>query len=317
MQKLWNDKYSVFLSIACLLLFACLIAGCTTTTPQPAATPAATVTVTATPVPTTAVPSTTTAAPVVVKTTATPAPTYTYKANNLVVFTAASLTGASGKLGTGFSQMYPGNTAVFNLDGTQALKTQVQNDAYADVFISASNTYTNELKNGGYFIDGTVQPLTSNYIIVILPASNPGNIKSLADLATPGKKIAMAAYSVPVGTASYTVLANLAKSTYSQDWNKSVFKNVVSYETSEPAVATKVSLGEVDAGLVYESTYAAASPGTLTAITIPQKDNYLQTYTIGILKQTKNTGASAEFENFMLSSYGQQILKDYGFRPVS
>jgi len=213
--------------------------------------------------------------------------------------------------------MYPGNTAVFNLDGTQALKTQIQNGAYADVFISASNTYTNELKNGGYFINETVKPLTSNYVIVILPSSNPGNIKSLADFATPGKKIAIAAYSVPVGTASYAALANLAKSTYSQDWNKSVFSNVVSYETSEPAVATKVSLGEVDAGLVYESTYAAASPGTLSAITIPQKDNYLQTYTIGVMKQTKNTGASLEFEDFMLSSFGQQILKDYGFRPVS
>ncbi len=317
MQKIWNDKYSVYISIACLLLFACLIAGCTTTTPQPAATPAPTGTVTAAPVPTTAVALTTTAAPTVVKMTATPVPTYTYSPSNLIVYTAASLTGASSKLGTGFSQMYPGNTAVFNLDGTQALKTQVQNGAYADVFISASNTYTNELKNGGYFITDTVKPLTSNYIIVILPSSNPGNIKSLADLAMPGKKIAIAASNVPVGTASYAVLANLAKSTYSQDWNTSVFKNVVSYETSEPAVATKVSLGEVDAGLVYESTYAAAPAGTLTAITIPQKDNYLQTYTIGILKQTKNTGASVEFENFMLSSYGQQILKDYGFRPVS
>ena len=318
MQKIWTGKCFVYISIACLLLFACLIAGCTTTTStsQPAVTPAPTGTVTATPVPT-VVPSTTTSAPAVVKTTATPAPTYTYSASNLVIYTAASLTGASGKLGTGFTRMYPGNTAVFNLDGTQALKTQVQNGAYADVFISASNTYTNELKNGGYFINETVKPLTSNYVIVILPSSNPGNIKSLADLATPGKKIAMAAYSVPVGTASYAALANLAKSTYSQDWNKSVFSNVVSYETSEPAVATKVSLGEVDAGLVYESTYAAASPGTLSAITIPQKDNYLQTYTIGVMKQTKNTGASLEFEDFMLSSFGQQILKDYGFRPVS
>jgi molybdate transport system substrate-binding protein len=213
--------------------------------------------------------------------------------------------------------MYPGNTAVFNLDGTQALKTQIQNGAYADVFISASNTYTNELKSGGYFINETVQPLTSNYVIVILPASNPGNIKSLADLATPGKKIAMAASNVPIGAVSYTALANLAKSTYGQDWNTFVFKNVVSYETSEPAVATKVSLGEVDAGLVYESTYAAASPGTLTAITIPKTDNVLQTYTIGVMKQTKHTGEAYEFENFMLSSYGQQILKDYGFRPVS
>ncbi len=321
MHKRWNDKYSAFISVVCLLLFACLVAGCTTTTSQPTATPPATAvtiqpvttTVVSTPAPTPAVPSTTTATPV----TTTPATTYTPSEKTLVVFTAASLKGASGKLGTEFSKVYPGHTAVFNLDGTQALKTQVENGAYADVFISASNTYTNTLKSEGYFIDTSVKPLTSNYVIVILPASNPGNIKTLADLAKPGIKIAMEDKTVPAGTATYAVLANLAKSTYSQDWNKSVFSNVVTYETSEPGVATKVSLGEVDAGFVYESTYTAAPKDTYRAITIPKTDNYLQTYTIGVMKQTKNPGVAQEFEDFMLSGIGQQILKDYGFRPIS
>ena len=81
--------------------------------------------------------------------------------------------------------MYPGHNVVFNLDGTQALRTQVQNGAYADVFISASNSYTTELTKGGYFIDGSVKPLTSNYVIIILPAKNPGKIQSLATLQNP------------------------------------------------------------------------------------------------------------------------------------
>jgi molybdate transport system substrate-binding protein len=213
--------------------------------------------------------------------------------------------------------MYPGHKVVFNLDGTQALKTQVQNGAYADVFISASNSYTTELTKGGYFVDGSVKPLTSNYVIVILPVKNPGHIQSLADLAKPGVKIAMEDKTVPAGTATIACLANLAKSTYSKDWNASVFSNVITYEMSEPGVATKVSLGEVDAGFVYESTYTAAPRDTYLAITIPKKDNYLQTYTIGVMKQSTSKGAATDFENFMLSTQGQQILKDYGFRPIS
>ncbi len=307
------------ISIVCaLLITATFFAGCTTTTSpstpvqtSPAiTTQPATTTVISTPAPTTAG---TPAASV----TSTPVPTYTPSEKTLIVYTAASLKGASGKLGTEFSKMYPGHTAVFNLDGTQNLKTQVENGAYADVFISASNSYTNTLKGKGYFINSTVKPLTTNYVTVILPASNPGNIQSLADLAKPGRKIAMAAYSVPIGTVSYSALANLAKSTYGQDWNTSVFRNVVTYETSEPGVATKVSLGEVDAGFVYESTYASAPAGTLKAISISKTDNVLQTYTIGVLKQTKYSGSADMFENFMLSTNGQQILKDYGFRPVS
>jgi len=327
MKKNQQGQTAIYLSgIVCgLLLLTIIIAGCTSSTPAQPATPVATPAAVVTSAPETTVPAaqatpqavSTTAAPVAVATTSTPAPVYTYSEGNVVAFTAASLKGVSPKLAAGFEQMYPGHHVVFNLDGTQALKTQVQNGAYTDVFISASNSYTTELTKGGYFVDGSVKPLTSNYVIVILPAGNPGKIQSLADLAKPGVKIAMEDKTVPAGTATIAVLANLAKSTYSQDWNTSVFKNVVTYETSEPGVATKVTLGEVDAGFVYESTYTAAPKDTYLALTIPKKDNYLQTYTIGVMKQSTSQGAAADFENFMLSTSGQQILKDYGFRPIS
>lgn len=320
MQKRPGLRPIIFIGIVCgLLLLTVFLAGCTSTTPvQPVATPATTVPVTATV--TTAMPAET--APVTVGTTAapkatsTPAPVYTASSGNVIAFTAASLKGVSQKLAADFEKVYPGHHVVFNLDGTQALKTQVENGAYADIFISASNSYTTALNGEGYFVTGTVKPLATNYVIVILPAANPANIHSLADLAKPGLKIAMADKSVPVGTATYGTLSNLAKSTYGQDWNKSVYSNVVTYDTSEPGVATKVALGEVDAGFVYESTYTAAPKGTYGAVTIPKSDNYLQTYTIATMKESTNTGAASDFESFMLSAAGQQDLRDYGFRPV-
>ena len=312
-------NHIIIIGIVCgLLLLTTFFAGCMSSPATQPVTPA--ISTTAVPAPT-ALPTpqavSTTKAPVVIATTSTPAPVYTYSEGNVVAFTAASLKGVTPKLATDFEKMYPGHHVVFNLDGTQALRTQVMNGAYADVFISASNAYTTELTNGGYFVDGTVKPLTSNYVIVILPANNPANIKSLADLAKPGIKIAMGDKSVPVGTATIAAIGNLAKSTYNQDWNTSVMKNIVTYETSEPGVATKVALGEVDAGFVYESTYTASPKGTYTAITIPKVDNYLQTYTIGVMKQSTSMSAASDFENFMLSTIGQQDLKDYGFRPVS
>jgi molybdate transport system substrate-binding protein len=303
----------VLIGIVCgLLLVSALFAGCTqTTTTTPATTVATTVppTTVATPVVTTAIPTT-------VATTATPAPNYTPSQGNLIAFTAASLSGSSKDLGSGFTSAYPGHKVVFNLDGTQALKTQIENGAYADVLISASNTYTKALQGEGYLDNSTVKTLCTNYVIVILPASNPGKIKTLSDLANPGVKIAMAASSVPVGTATNATLNNLANSTYGQSWKNATIANVVTYETSEPAVATKVSLGEVDAGFVYESTYTAASTGTYQALTIPKKDNYLQTYTIAVLKESTNKAVAGEFEQYMLSSAGQQILEDYGFTPA-
>ena len=184
------------------------------------------------------------------------------------------------------------------------------------MLISASNTYTNALEKEGYLINDTVKNLTSNYIIVIVPAANPGHINSLADLGTPGKKIAMGTPDVPVGVNTRQAIAKLANDTFNATWNSTLFNNVVSYETQEPGVVTKVSLGEVDAGFVYESSYKAAPNGTLNAIVIPVKENSLQTYTIGITNTTSDESAALQFETFMLSPQGQQILSDFGFRPI-
>lgn len=300
------------ISIVCgLLMITALFAGCTQSTNTAAvATTVPTEAATAMPTP---VATTTTAIPTTMATTATPVPTYTPSNSNLVAFTAASLTGASGTIGSSFTAAYPGTTVSFDLDGTQALKTQVENGAYTDVFISASNSYTNTLTKEGYFVPNSVKTLTTNYVIVILPESNPANIQSLADLAKPGVKIAMEAKTVPAGTATIAVLNNLANDTYSQDWMNQTLGNVVTYETSEPAVATKVALGEVDAGFVYQSTATAAPSGTYQSITIPKKDNYLQTYTIGILNGSQNKAAAGWFEQYMLSSAGQNILTQYRF----
>jgi len=306
--------------ISLLLATAC-IAGCTSGTPAPATT-------SATPAPATSPAVAETAPPTLIETalptpaapeakaTSTPKPVYTYSEGNVVAYTAASLSGVSPKLAEGFETMYPGHKVVFNLAGTQALKTQVQNGAYCDVFISASNAYTNELTKGNYFVPGTVKPLTSNYVIVILPKNNPAGITSLSDLAKPGVKIAVADKSVPVGTATTAVIGNLAKSAgYGKEWNSSVTSNIVTYETSEPAVAGKVELGEVDAGFVYESTYIAGKD-KYVAISVPRAVNYLQTYTIAVMKDSTSKGAASDFETFMLSANGQQILKDYGFSPL-
>jgi molybdate transport system substrate-binding protein len=308
-----------------LLVLSAFFAGCTGDSSQPAkpvestapAAPVSTPSATEQPAAaatTAAAPAATEAAAITITTT--PAPVYSYAEGTVIAYTAASLKGVSPKLAEGYSSMYPGRKVVFNLDGTQALTTQIENGAYADVFISASPKYTTQLSKEGYFDANTVKTLTTNYVIVILPKDNPANIQSLSDLAKPGIKIARAAKTVPVGIATDTALANLAKSTYGSAWNDSVYANTVTYETSEPAVATKVALGEVDAGFVYESTATAAASGTYQSVTIPKKDNYLQVYSIAVLKGSGSKGPGSDFESFMLSDAGQQILKDYGFRPA-
>ena len=73
----------------------------------------------------------------------------------LTVFTAASLTGAFGEIG----QMYENETNIkvaFNFDGSQALRTQIENGAYADVFASANKKQMNALKNSGLMNNSSI-----------------------------------------------------------------------------------------------------------------------------------------------------------------
>jgi molybdate transport system substrate-binding protein len=305
----------IILGIVCsLLLVLALVAGCTSgTTTAPQTTPTTVVTT----VPSVPVVTTEVSTPVATTITSTPTPVYTSSEGNLVVYTAASLTGASSALGKAFEAAYPGHKVTFNLAGTQTIKEQVEAGAYADVFISASNKYTTALKQENYFINSSVKTLCYNYVVVITPKDNPGNIQSLADLGKSGKLLAIGTKEVPVGIATNAVIDNLANSTYGQDWKDAVYANVKSYETAEPGVANKVALGEVDAGFVYESTYKAASAGTYNVLTISKKDNYLQTYSIGVLREGTNKDVANEFEQFMLSSAGQDILSNYGFTPAS
>ncbi|MFZ3092730.1 MAG: molybdate ABC transporter substrate-binding protein, partial [Methanothrix sp.] len=118
--------------------------------------------------------------------------------DELTVFTAASLTGAFGEIG----EMYENETGIhvaFNFDGSQALRTQLENGAYADVFASANMKQMNAVRESGLMNNSSVAIFTKNKLALIVPKDNPANIRNLTDLARPGIKIVMGTKDVPVG----------------------------------------------------------------------------------------------------------------------
>ncbi len=235
---------------------------------------------------------------------------------DVTAFTAASLTGASEDLAAKFVESNPDANVVWNLAGTQTLKTQVEEGALPDVFISASAKYTNEMTEAGFFVNDSVKDLCTNWIIVITPANNPANISTLADLANDGVKIATGTDDVPVGMNTIKVLNNIGNSSdFGEEWLNAVNANIVTKETAEPDVLSKVKLGEVDAGFVYGSSYAA-SKDELTAVEISEEFNVIQKYSIATMATAPNMDAAVAFEDYMLGD-GQTILADYGFTSVA
>ena len=231
----------------------------------------------------------------------------------LNVFAAASLQGAFTDIGKAFSQTHSNVTVTFNFAGSDALATQINQGAPADVFASANATQMNNVVTPGNIAGSAVKTFAHNRLVVIYPTANPANIQSLHDLGKSGVKVVLAAKSVPVGQYALQFLdLAAADPSYGASYKTNVLKNVVSYETDVKSVLSKVALGEADAGIVY-TTDAATETGKVGTVTIPDALNVIAVYPIGAVKASKQTTTAQAFIDYVLSSAGQAALARYGF----
>ena len=130
-------------------------------------------------------------------------------------------------------------------------------------------------------------------------------------------ELAIAAEEVPAGAYTRESLALLGTSdAFPGDYASVVLSNVVTNETSVRGVAQKVALGEVDAGIVYETDALAAQyAGAIRTLEIPLQFNPAAQYPIAALSSTDELETALEFIKFVQGDSGQAILRDHGFVP--
>jgi molybdate transport system substrate-binding protein len=232
-------------------------------------------------------------------------------APSITVFEAASLARVMADLRHAFAA--GGHTAPLldDAEGTQLLLTKLEADpAAADVFISADRRHMDDAVSRGL-----VQPprdLAFNRVVVIVPAANPAHISSFTDLARPGVRISLADASVPAGSYAEQAL-QLAESNRDAPagFARAVLANVVTRQIQVTTVVTDVSVGVVDAGIVYATD--ARNNSKVTALPIPQRDQPVTVYVVAVTKHARNPSGAREFVDFLLSPPGQSVLLGAGF----
>lgn len=231
----------------------------------------------------------------------------------IVVFCAASLTGAFGEIGELYEEE-TGVDVILNFDNSQALRTKVEQGARADVFVSANRKQMDALMEEGLMDNGSVSIFIENKMVVIMPKANPADISSLSDLAEPGVTIIMGVQEAPFGSYTLQVLDNLANdSAYGPGYRDAVGKNVVSHETAVSQLVSKIALGEADAGFAYQSDISPKLSGQVSRVVIPDQYNVVAEYPIGRLLEAENPGDASNFIEFVISPEGQAVLENYGF----
>jgi len=218
----------------------------------------------------------------------------------LTVSAASSLTDVFPVIADAFTKRYPGTEINFNFAGSSTIMNQVIAGAPVDVIATASEP-TMQI---GVDSKQVLRPLifARNSMTIAVPAGNPANIKSLADLERSGLFIGVCDPVVPCGASAIEIFAK----------NK-LNVTPVTRELDVRSLLGKVISGDLDAGIVYITDLKAAG-SNVEFVEIPVKENVMTTYPIAMVLTTENSELSNRFVNFVrFSTTSQAILRAFGF----
>mgnify|MGYP004461769601 FL=1 len=241
----------------------------------------------------------------------------------IVVFAAASMTETLNQVKDVYEKEN-NVTITYNFDSSGTLKTQIQEGADCDLFISAGQKQMNQLdlssdkeinKEGLDFVAGDTRlNLLENKVVLVVPEGNPKGIESFDDLAARLAEgsilMAMGNSDVPVGQYTQKIL-----NFYGLDEEALAKSGVITYGSNVKEVTTQVSEGSVDCGIVYCTDAFSAG---LTVIDSASKDMCGQViYPAAVLKTAKNPDAAKAFLDYLTGSEAMAIFEAVDFSPVA
>ena len=242
----------------------------------------------------------------------------------LIVFAAASMTETLTELGNKYMEANKNVTIVFNFDSSGTLKTQIQEGADCDVFISAGQKQMNQLditasaevnKDGlDFVLAGTRFDILENKVALAVPDGNPKGIKSYDDLIAGLKDgsvmLAMGNSDVPVGQYTQKILKY-----YKLDETELVSKGVITYGTNVKEVTTQVSEAAVDCGIIYQTDAFSAGLTVVDTATAEMCGQVI--YPAAVLNISKNQEAAKAFLDYLTSDEADAVFAKVGFTPVA
>ena len=241
----------------------------------------------------------------------------------LIVFAAASLTETLTAIGETYSAENPGVTFRFNFDSSGTLKTQIQEGADGDLFISAGQKQMDQLdiiasadvnKDRLDFVDSDTRvDLLENKVVLCVPEGSDKGIDSFDALAEHLKAqdilFCMGNSDVPVGQYTQKILAY-----YDLDEEALAAASVITYGSNVKEVTTQITEASVDAGVVYCTDAFSAG---LTPVDEATKEMCGQViYPAAVLKAAPNAEAAKEFLAYLQTDRAATVFEGVGFSAV-
>jgi len=242
----------------------------------------------------------------------------------LVVFAAASLTETLTELGNAYMTDNENVTIVFNFDSSGTLKTQIQEGADCDIFISAGQKQMDQLDINAdpsvntdgldFTLADTRFNILENNVALSVPDGNPANINSYDDLIAGLKAgsimLAMGNSDVPVGQYTQKILAY-----YELNEEELVRAGSITYSSNVKEITSQISEAAVDCGIIYQTDAFSAG---LTVVDTANAEMCGQViYPAAVMNISGNIDAAKAFLEYLKSDTADAVFEKVGFTPAA
>lgn len=238
----------------------------------------------------------------------------------LTVFAAASLTETLNQIAEDYKTVTPDVTLTFNFDSSGTLKTQIQEGAVCDLFISAGQKQMDQLDASAdasvntegldFVLEGSRIDLLENKITLAVPEGNPKGIDSFDALAEHLEAgdilLAMGNSDVPVGQYTQKILT-----WYGLDEAELANAGCITYGTNVKEVTTQVSEGSVDAGIIY-CTDAFSAGLTIVDEATPEMCGQV-IYPAAVLNTSEHQEEAQAFLDYLSTDDAMAVFEEVGF----
>ena len=242
----------------------------------------------------------------------------------LIVFAAASLTETLTELGNAYMAENENITIVFNFDSSGTLKTQIQEGADCDIFISAGQKQMNQLDINAdpsvntdgldFVLADTRTDILENKVALSIPDNNPANINSYDDLIAGLKAgnvmLAMGNSDVPVGQYAQKILAY-----YELNEDELAQSGCITYSSNVKEITSQISESSVDCGIIYQTD--AFSAGLTVVDTATAEVCGQVIYPAAVMNISKNVDEAKAFLEYLESDAADTVFEAVGFTPVA
>lgn len=241
----------------------------------------------------------------------------------LIVFAAASMTETLTELGNAYMAEHESVTIVFNFDSSGTLKTQIQEGADCDIFISAGQKQMNQLditadaavntEGLDFVLEGTRFNILENKVALAVPEGNPAGINSYGDLVAGLKDgtimLAMGNSDVPVGQYTQKILAY-----YELSEEELAAAGSITYGSNVKEVTTQVSEATVDCGIIYQTDAFSAGLTVVDTATAEMCGQVI--YPAAVLNISQHTQEAQAFLNYLTGDAADAVFENVGFTPI-